>query len=192
MLAHILPFVTDAAAQTLPATQNTITTTAPVTSDTTISVGTLAGQVLTWVVAVFGVPIGTLVTAWVYRLFRLAGIQMTDAMRARFQEIVLNGMHLGAAQAEKDLAGQGTITIRNAAVANTIAYARRNGADELKQMGVDPNDNAVVDVVKARIAALAADPTVATPKALDPATAAPQAPQGLPAGVGRAPLAPTG
>jgi hypothetical protein len=165
----VAALLADPALAQTAATQNTITTTAPVTSDTTISVGTLAGQALTWVVAVFGVPIGGLITAWVYRLFRLAGIQMTDAMRARFQEIVLNGMHAGAAQAERDLAGRGTVAIHNEAVANTIAYARAHGADELKQMGVDPSDNAVVDVVKARIAALAADPAVATPKALDPA-----------------------
>jgi hypothetical protein len=175
MLAHasmILATITDAVAQTAPATQNTINTTAPVSSDTTISVGTLAGQALMWTVTVFGVPIGTLVTAWVYRLFRMAGVNLTDAARARIQEIVLNGMHKGAEDAERDLAGQGVVAIHNQAVANTVAYVRAHGVDELKQMGVNPNDNAAVDVVKARIAAMAADPEVATPKALDAPPAA--------------------
>jgi hypothetical protein len=151
----------------VPATQNTVTTTGPVTSDTTISVGTLAGEVLTWIVDVFGVPIGGLITAILWKLLQKIGVSLTDDMRARFQEIVLNGMHLGAAAAERDLAGRAPITIKNAALANTIAYAREHGADELKMMGVDPQHNSVVDFVSARISAMAADPTIATPKVFD-------------------------
>jgi hypothetical protein len=150
------------------ATQNTVTTTGPVTSDTTISVGTLAGQVLEWVVAVFGAAMGTVATGWFYRLFKLAGVNLTDSMRARLQQIVLNGMHLGALEAQKQLACKGQIDIRNAAVAGTIAYVRSHGADELKQLGINPNSNTLTEVVKARIAALAADPTVATPPVLNP------------------------
>src|ERR1700731_3322155 len=56
-------------AQGVAATTNTVQTTGPVTADTTISVGTLAGQVLTWAAAAFSVPIGSLLTVWLVRLF---------------------------------------------------------------------------------------------------------------------------
>jgi hypothetical protein len=165
VLAQVGP--TPVAPATLPVTQNTVTTTGPVTSDTTISVGTLAGQVLEWVLAAFGVPIGSLITAWLFRAFRQAGINLTDSIRARLQQIVLNGMHLGALEAQKQLQGRGQVDIRNAAVAATIAYVRVHGTDELKALGINPNSNVLTEVVKARIAALAADPTVATPPVLN-------------------------
>ena len=151
----------------VPATQNTVTTTGPVTSDTTISVGTLAGQVLTWIAAMFGVPIGTLLTAWLYRLFAKAGVDMTDAMRARLQQMVVNGINIGANKASSDLAGKGQIAIKNAAVAHAVTYVQAHGAEELKAIGIDPNSNIAVDAIKARIETAITDVNTPTNKILD-------------------------
>lgn len=151
-----------------PATQNTITTTGPVSSDTTISVGTVAGQALQWVVTVFGAILGTAGTALVVRLFTKAGIAISDSARMRLQEMVINGINIGAKAAEANLAGRGKVDIKNAAVASAVTYVQTHGAETLKQIGVDPNSNAAVDAIKARIETAIADPMTPTPKVLDP------------------------
>jgi hypothetical protein len=148
------------------ATQNTVTTTGPVTSDTTISVGTLAGQVLTWIAAVFGVPIGGLLTAWLYRLSRLAGVQITDAMRARLQDIVVNGLNIGVKKAATDLRGRGQVDVKNEAVAHAVEYVQVHGADSLKALGIDPGSDLAVEAIKARIETAITDVNAPTPKVL--------------------------
>ena len=95
-------------------TQNTVTTTGPVASTTTISVGTLAGQVLTWAITGFGSILATVFAAWGVRLFKIAGVQITDAARDRLQQIILNGLNVGAAKATTDLVGKGQIEIKDA------------------------------------------------------------------------------
>lgn len=143
---------------------------APVKSDTTISAGTLAGEVLTWVAAVFGVPIGTLITAWLYRAFTLAGVAMSDAMRARLQEIIINGINLGAKKAAAEASGKGEIEIRNAAIAHTIAYVQTHAAGELRALGIDPDSNLATEAITARIMTAIADINTPTPKVLAAAT----------------------
>ncbi len=132
-----------------------------------ISVGTLASEVLTWVVAVFGVPIGTLLTAWLYRLFAKAGIDMTDAMRARLQDTVINGINFGAKIAEAEMAGKGQIAIKNRAIEHAISYVQEHGAAELKKVGVDPYSGTAVDAIRARIETAITDASAPTPKILD-------------------------
>jgi len=152
------------------AQQNTITTTAPVTSETTISVGTLAGQALTWVAAVFSVPVGALLSAWLYRLFALVGVQTTDLMRARLQEMIVNGLNASAKSAEEALRGRGQVAIKNAAVAQTVQYVQQHGAETLAYLGVDPKSNKAVDAIKARIETAIADTMTPTAAVLEPAT----------------------
>ena len=77
------------------AAQTTVNTTAPVTTETTISIGTLAGQVFMWAATAFSGVVGTVLTAWLIRLFKLAGIQATDALRSRLQEIVVKNGVIG-------------------------------------------------------------------------------------------------
>jgi hypothetical protein len=149
-----------------PATQNTVTTTGPVTSDTTISVGTLAGQVLTWIAAVFGVPIGGLLTAWLYRLFKLAGVSVTDAMRARLQDIVVNGLNIGVRKAATDLRGKWQVDVKSEAVAHAVEYVQVHGADSLKALGIDPGSDLAVEAIKARIETAIKDVNAPTPKVL--------------------------
>ncbi len=161
-----------------PVTQNTVTTTGPVASTTTISVGTLAGQVLTWAITGFGSILATVFAAWGVRLFKIAGVQITDAARDRLQQIILNGLNVGAAKASTDLAGRGQIEIKDAALEHAVAYVQNHGADTIKQLGLDPNSGAAVEAIRAHIETAIADPTVATPAAVNatavakPATAA--------------------
>lgn len=164
------PTQTLGAPQTVPpaATQNTITTTGPVTSDTKISVGTLAGEVLTWIVDVFGVPIGGLLTAILWRLLQKIGVSLTDDMRARLQEIIINGINHGARKATDELHGRGQVEIKNAAVEHAVDYVQLHGIDEMKALGIDPNSNMAVDAIKARIETAITDVNTPTPKVLDP------------------------
>lgn len=151
-----------------PATQNTITTTGPVASETTISVGTIAGQALQWVMAVFGAVLGTAGTALLMRMFKAAGLQISDTARARLQEMVINGLNLGAKALEGKMAGRGKVEIKNAVVAQAVNYVQDHGADTLRQIGVDPNSNMAVEAIKARIETAIADPMTPTPPVLDP------------------------
>jgi hypothetical protein len=150
-----------------PATQNTIATTGPVTSTTTISVGDLAGQVLTWAAAAFGSLAAAVFTAWGVRLFKLAGVEISDAARARLQEIVLNGLSNAAVNVTHDIAGKGQIEVKDAVVQQAVAYVQAHGADAIKQLGLDPNSGAAVEAIKARIATAVADPSVPTPPILN-------------------------
>jgi hypothetical protein len=150
-----------------PATQNTVTTTGPVTSDTTISVGTWAGQALMWVLSVFAVPIGTLATAVLWQALKRIGVSLSDASRARLQELVINGLNLGAAKAAQAMAGKLPVDIKSAAVNHAIAYVQAHGVDELHQLGIDPQSNIAVDAIKARIETAITDVNTPTPKSLD-------------------------
>lgn len=149
------------------ATQNTITTSGPVSSNTTISAGTLAGQVLAWATLAFGGGLSTLLGTLIYRALKLVGVKITDAARARLGDVILNAMNFGAKKAEEDLAGKDPIEIKNAAVAFAVAYVQAHGAETIKTLGLDPTSGAAVEAIKARIATAVADPSVATPAVLD-------------------------
>lgn len=150
------------------ATQNTITTTGPVASETTISVGTLAGEAMQWVVAVFGTVLGTAGTALLLRMFKAAGLTISDAARMRLQEMVVNGLNVSARAAQDSLKDRGQIVIKNAIVEDAVHYVQNHGADTLKQLGVDPKSNLAVDAIKARIETAIADPATPTPAVLNP------------------------
>jgi hypothetical protein len=156
------------------ATQNTITTTAPVSSDTTISVGTVAGQFLAWIMVGFSGPIGTLIVWIMIRVLKNLGITASDAMRARLQEIVVNALNVSAPRVQAALAGKEPVEIKNTVVAQAIAYTLAHGADTIKELGYDPNSEAAVEAIKARIATAINDPNTPTPAVLDP-VAAPKA-----------------
>lgn len=154
------------------AQQNTITTTAPVSSQTTISVGTLAGQLLNWVVLAFSGPIGGMILWVLVRFLKKLGIDATDALRARLQEIIVNGLNVGAKAAEDKLRGKGQIEIKNAAIQGAVIYAQTHGADTIRALGLDPQSGAAVEAIKARIETAINDPTIATAPVLDGAKVA--------------------
>ena len=128
--------------------------------------GTLAGQVLTWAATAFGSLLATIFAAWGVRLFKLAGVQISDAMRARLQEIILNGLNAGAKAEAQNLAGKDPIVVKDAIVAHAVAYTQDHGANVIKALGLDPKNGTAVEAIKARIETAIADPTVATPAAL--------------------------
>jgi len=158
-----------------PATQNTITTSAPVSSETTISVGTLAGQFLSWIMVAFSGPIGGLVVWIMVRVLNNLGIKASDAARARLQEIVVNALNVSAPRVQADLAGRGQVEVKSAVVAQAVAYTQAHGADTIKALGLDPTSGAAVEAIKARIETAIADPSVPTPAVLDPPAAVPKA-----------------
>lgn len=146
----------------------TVSTTGPVTSSTTIETGTLAGQALMWVLSVFGTAVGSLLTGVLYRLFKSAGVDITDKFRARLQEIVVNGLNAGTAAAAAGLAGKGTVTVKQPIIADAVRYVQTHAADTLKALGVDPASDEAVSAIRARIETAIADPTVPTPPVLAP------------------------
>lgn len=157
-----------ATAVTAPGTasQTAVSTTGAVTSDTTISIGTIAGQVLTWIAAAFALPIGTVLTMWLMRLFKLAGVQVTDQMKDQLQGIVVNGINAAAANATLQAAGKGTVAIKSQVVADAVTYVQRHGAETIKALGLDPQSGEAVEAIKARIATAIADPATPTPPVL--------------------------
>lgn len=149
-------------------TQNTIATTGNVASTTTISVGTLAGQILNWIMVAFGPVIGSIVVWILVRVLQKLGIDATDALRERLQAIVVNGLNAGAKSATEQLQGKGQIEIKNAVVASAVAYTQEHGAETIKALGLDPQSGPAVAAIKARIETAINDPTAPTPAVLNP------------------------
>jgi hypothetical protein len=160
--------------QTVPtqAPQTQITTTAPVSSETTISVGTLGGQVLTWLAAAFSVPVGALLVKYLLKLGQLSGVQVTDAMKAQLQATIVNGLNASAASNAERLKGRGQLEVKNAIVADAVKYAQAHGAETIKALGLDPQSGEAVQAIKARIETAIADPGTPTPIVITPASQA--------------------
>jgi hypothetical protein len=148
------------------ATQNTITTTAPVTSSTSISVGTIAGEVLTWAATAFG-SVGAMVgTAFLIRLFKKAGLEGADLMSDQINKTLLNGLNDAAARITTATAGKGVVDIKNQIIESAIEYAQAHRAETIHALGLDPTSGKAVQALRARIATLVADPSVPTPPVL--------------------------
>ena len=150
-------------AQPAPVTTNTVQTTGPVTADTQISIGTLAGEVLTWLAAAFSVPIGALLTVWLVRLFKAAGLDATKQMSDQLNTVLVNGLNDAARNGALQSSGRLNVTVKDPLVASAIQYALDRQPETLKALGLDPTDGETVKVLRARIATLAADSTIPTP-----------------------------
>lgn len=133
-----------------------------------IDTGTIAGQALTWVITVGGGAIATMLTGLIYKLMQRAGVQMSEQLRTRLQEIVLNGLTAGSQVAAAQLAGKGQVIIKQQAVANAVSYVQAHGGDTIRALGLDPTSKEAIEAIKARIETAIADPAVPTPKVLDP------------------------
>lgn len=135
---------------------------------TTVSVGTLGSQVLDWVLVTFGSTIGLAATAVLMRWLKLLGIQASDAMRDKLQQMVVNGMNLAGAWAEENMKDRGKVEIKNEIEKRTIAYMQAHGADTFKKLGGDVMTDRAVEVIKARFETALVDPTVPTPPLITP------------------------
>lgn len=155
-------------AQAAPASQTTVNTTAPVSTDTTVSVGTLAGEVLTWLADAFSIPVCGLLIALLLRAFKWFGVQVTTQMRDQLQSVVVNGLNAAAKNIDQKLQGQLPIEVKNQIVADAVTYTQTHAADTIKALGLDPQSGAAVQAIKARIETAIADPLAPTPPVLDP------------------------
>lgn len=134
-----------------------------------IDVGSLAGQALTLIAAVFSVPVASLLTAWLYRLFTLAGVQVTDALRARLQAVVVNGLNSLAENAAANLKGRDASEIKQAVIKSTIDYVQRHAGDTITALGYDVHSQNTVEAIKGQIATAIVDPKIPTAPVLDAA-----------------------
>lgn len=134
----------------------------------TVSVGTLAGEILTWAAAAFSVPVGGLLTLWLTRLFKSAGLEVTKQMSDQLNTVLVNGLNDAATNGAKLTSGKINLAIKDPIIASAIQYAIDRKPDTLKALGLDPNDGETVKVLRARIATLAQDPAVPTPAAVAP------------------------
>jgi hypothetical protein len=139
----------------------------PIGSPTYVNAGSLSADVLNFVVAVTLPIVSAVVTGWIVRLFQMVGVNMTDAQRARLQEMVVNGIHAGTAQAESALQGAPPIAVKNQAIAHAVEYVQQHGQDTLKALGLNPNDPAAVQAIQARVLSAIANPAIPTPPVLN-------------------------
>lgn len=141
---------------------------APIGTPVFVNVGSLGSDVLTWMAAVFTPVLGSILTAAIYQFLKKMGIDMTDAMRARLQEVVVNGLNIGAAKAEDALRSAPAVDVKSTAVAHAIEYVQAHGADTLKALGFDPKDQKTIEAIQARAESAILNPNVPTASILNP------------------------
>lgn len=134
----------------------------PASDPKIVSGGTIVGEIIQWMVMVFGPILAGLVVAAFVKLLRLLGVQVDDARRARLEEIVSNGLANAADEARTSLDGKLPVEIKNKVVADTVEYAQRHGAETLKALGVDPSDPKAVEAIRARATKILADKGIVT------------------------------
>ena len=126
---------------------------APSESTTSFSIGTWIADLLGGLVALFGSVIATFITKWVIAVAKKAGVDATQAMSDRLDQIIENGLHAGAINLGHDLTGKLNVEAKNAVIANAVTYAQAHGADTIKSIsGLDINDPKTVEALQARAA----------------------------------------
>ena len=118
----------------------------------TVSGGSLAGELLMWLVLLVGAPLAGLIAVWVIRLLKKLGVEVSDADRARLQEMVENGLALAAQRAQANLKEKLPLNIKSAVAVDALQYVQDHGAETLKILGFDPKDPIAIEAVQARIA----------------------------------------
>lgn len=123
----------------------------------TVAFGDYAGAVIEWMVPVL-LPVFAAFAVDLYVKVRARlGLKTSDEQREKFQQIVENGVALGAHNARADLSGKLTFDVKNAIMASAVAYAKAHGSDTLKAIGVDPTSPEAVEAIQARAAKMLAD-----------------------------------
>ena len=135
-----------------------------------VSIGSIGGEVLNWAVAAFGAPVAALLSAWLYRLFALAGVQLTDTQKEQLQKIIVNGLNGAFADVSQTMAGKGEIEIKNQTIANAVTYTQEHGGEIIKALGLDPQSGEAIQAINARIQTALNDPKQPTPEAITPAS----------------------
>jgi hypothetical protein len=133
----------------------------------TIDTGSAIGQLLEGLIAAFGSVLAALLSAWIYKLFQKAGVELNQAQRDKLQEIAENALHISAHEVTTAIAGRGQI--KNKILGDAVRYVQMHGADTIKALGLDPTSPVAIDAIKARMLAAINDPATPTPKVLDDA-----------------------
>lgn len=117
-----------------------------------VSGGSLIGEVIMWVALVLGVPVAGFIVRWIQVAAKKMGIDVSDAARARLQEMVENGIALGAQRAQADLKDKLPIEVKGQVAQSALQYVKDHGADTLKGLGFDPSDPKTTEALQARVA----------------------------------------
>ena len=163
-----IPTPVAAPVTTAPPASSPVTVSSGPGGETTVSVGTLAGEALSLILSLLSLPIGAYVVVILQRVFTNLKIPMTDASRARIKQMAVNAVNLVAANAPQELAGHGNVAIRNAALAQAVQYVQTHGADDIKKLGLDPTSPKAQEAIRAWIETVINDPTTPTNPVMDP------------------------
>jgi hypothetical protein len=153
-----------------------------------VAFGDYAGAIIEWMVPILMPLIAAALVDLYVKLRARLGLTTSDAQRAKFQEIVENGVALGAHDAQANLSGKLTYEVKNQVMASAVAYAKEHGSDTLKAIGVDPTSPAAEEAIRARAAkmlanldaaatAVASGVPASPPSPLSPATPSAAAPK---------------
>jgi hypothetical protein len=139
-----------------------------------IAPATIAAQVLQWVIAAFGSVLASVLVAWILKGLKKVGVDVDETRRARLKEMVVNGLNLAAADAQRRLAAGATrIDVKNQIVSAAISYAQKHGADTIQALGLDPQSGAAVEALRAWAETAIRDPATPTPVVATPAVPVP-------------------
>lgn len=95
---------------------------------TSATIGTWLGDLIAAMAAIFGPVIATFLTKWVIAVAKKAGVEASQAMADRLDQIITNGLHIGASEAQRDLTGKLNVEVKNKIIATAVAYAQTNGS----------------------------------------------------------------
>lgn len=131
----------------------------PVTepAKTTVAFGDYAGAITMWMLPILLPLLAGFATDLYVKMRTRLGLQTSDAQRAQFQQIVENGVALGAHDAKASLSGKLTFEVKNQIMASAVDYAKNHGVDTLKAIGVDPSSPEAEQAIRARAAKMLAD-----------------------------------
>jgi hypothetical protein len=115
----------------------------------TVAFGDYAGAILQWMLPIFLPIIAGLAVDLYVKLRTKLGLSTTDSQRDKFQEIVENGVALGAHDVQANLSGKLTYDVKNQVMASAVTYA--------KVLGVDPTSPEAEEAIRARVAKMLAN-----------------------------------
>lgn len=135
---------------------------------TSISFGTIGGELLTLVLALSAGGIATALIALIFKFFPGITKGIDDSRRQRITELLVNGLNAAGralAAAGKD---KFTVTLKNQAIATAVEYAKLHGFSEIKKLGEDPKSQKVTEALMGQAEKLLNDATVPTPANITP------------------------
>lgn len=115
-----------------------------------IPAGSLLAQIVGVGALIVGTPLAAALAALFVRLAKQAGVQIDDAYRQRLDEMILNGIHMGAAKAGASLYGGALdVHLKPGILADAADYVAVHGADTLKALQADPGSLRNIDAIVA-------------------------------------------